>query len=341
MEKKYYREVNIMKGLAMLLAVIGHSLPDASKNFWIAGQGSFSEFLYHWIYSFHMAAFFCCAGFLFIPKIKSTNLGGGVILKRFKRLMIPYFFYSFSYLILKSQFALLADHPLEDNAFLLMFVGVSPSFGCWFLWVLFMISMLFVILRGFNIKIMLIISLALYLMAVMIGSEHFIGHVGDVMCCSLWFALGGLVGCNYDSFKGWLQKPWLGVGAFGCLTTLQLTLIDLIDKDLLILVSMAKTLCGIEMIYVLAVYLTNHHSKSIIYKFVNMIGNYCMDIYLLSMFVLVPMRILYVNFGLMNYINYYLYIVISVAVGIAIPYYASRFIVRKNKVMNKLLIGSC
>lgn len=37
--KKYYDEINLMKGLAMFLAVVGHALPDAANGFDIAGGG--------------------------------------------------------------------------------------------------------------------------------------------------------------------------------------------------------------------------------------------------------------------------------------------------------------
>jgi len=74
--KTYFKEVDLVKGFAMFLAVVGHSLPDAVKGFWIAGQDSFSEFLYHWIYSFHMPTFFLFAGFLFVPKLIGMPIGG-------------------------------------------------------------------------------------------------------------------------------------------------------------------------------------------------------------------------------------------------------------------------
>lgn len=71
-KKKYYSEITLLKGWCMLLAVIGHSLPDAVKGFHIAGENSVSEFMYYWIYSFHMATFFACAGFLMIPNLLSS-----------------------------------------------------------------------------------------------------------------------------------------------------------------------------------------------------------------------------------------------------------------------------
>lgn len=335
MGKKYYDEINILKGLAMLFAVVGHSLPDASKDFWIVGHHSFSEFLYYWIYSFHMAAFFSCAGFLFIPKIAKDEVGISIA-KRAKRLMIPYFFYSLSYLFMKSIFSSFADHPLEDNAFILMFFGVSPSYGCWFLWVLFMISLFFIALRNVEAKWLVLIALGLYLLSTFVGNNYLIGHIGDVMRHSLWFAIGGYVAVKYDRMKKYLKNLWLGMLAFASLTVLQFVNCGINSAILLMIF---KTMCGIEMVYSLSCFLTENYKNSLVYRGVKLIGDYCMDIYLLSMFVLVPMRILYVNFGMMNYINYYIYVLISVFVGIAIPYYLSKCFIRKNKILSMLLIG--
>ena len=70
-----------------------------------------------------------------------------------------------------------------------------------------------------------------------------------------------------------------------------------------------------------------------------LIGDNCMDIYMLSMYVLVPMRIIYVNLGLMNYVNYYVWVVIAAITGIVIPILLSKHIVSRNKYAKMLLIG--
>ena len=83
-----------------------------------------------------------------------------------------------------------------------------------------------------------------------------------------------------------------------------------------------------------------HMSRdNLAYKLAKLIGKYCMDIYLLSMFVLVPLRIVFVNLGVMNYVNYYLYVMFSVVLGVVIPWAVSNYVVRKNKVLSALLIG--
>lgn len=320
----------------MFLAVVGHSLPDASKGFNIIGESSFSEFLYHWIYSFHMPAFFFCAGFLFIPKLPYKKYVD-VVYKRFNRLMIPYFFYSLTYLLLKTMLGSFADHPLVDNALLMMLLGISPSFGCWFLWVLFFISIIYLSIRHLNPKWMFVVGILLFIASYVLDHTWLPGNISRVFNGSLWFALGGLVATYYDDLKHICSKQICGIVGLCLLTFLQF--IHTQDMAVQCFLNVLKTLSGILTIYVLAYLLMDKYLKSWVYKAIKMIGDYCMDIYLLSMFVLVPMRILYVNFGLMNYVNYYIYVIVAVFFGIWIPYIVSKYIVRRSKLLRILLIG--
>lgn len=80
-------------------------------------------------------------------------------------------------------------------------------------------------------------------------------------------------------------------------------------------------------------------TTSIVHKLFDVIGKYCMDVYMLSMYVLVPMRIIYVNFGVMKYINYYVWVGFAATTGILLPILVSKYVVRKNVVLKKLLVG--
>ena len=52
--KKHYKEIDIVRGIAVLIVLLGHSFPDAEEGFFPAPG-------YKWIfdlcYSFHMAVF--------------------------------------------------------------------------------------------------------------------------------------------------------------------------------------------------------------------------------------------------------------------------------------------
>lgn len=72
-----YREFNFFKGVGIYLVVLGH-MGDLNTN------------VIHFIYSFHMPLFFFVSGF-FYKKDTIQNF----LLKRGKRILIPYFFFSF------------------------------------------------------------------------------------------------------------------------------------------------------------------------------------------------------------------------------------------------------
>ena len=58
------REIDIAKGIGILLVVLGHAVPDAN----IGIQNKFWATAFNWIYSFHMALFMAMAGVLFFRK---------------------------------------------------------------------------------------------------------------------------------------------------------------------------------------------------------------------------------------------------------------------------------
>ena len=321
----------------MLLAVVGHSLPDVTKGFNIIGEASFSEFLYHWIYSFHMATFFACAGFLMLPKLSAQINVKEQLHKRFMRLMVPYFFYSFLYLAMKTIFGAIADHPLSDNALLGLFLGDSPCFGAWFLWTLFVISVIVILMRKLPLSLILVVALCMCIANVFVpDGELFIG-VKRVLSNMVWFVSGGVFGVYYQYITKWSKPMGLAIIGISLLTILQFVHFEKCST-MTVLLPYIKGLAGMIGSWGLMMFV-KPYTESSIRKLMKLIGDNCMDIYMLSMYVLVPMRIIYVNLGLMNYVNYYVWVVIAAITGIVIPILLSKHIVSRNKYAKMLLIG--
>lgn len=167
-----YNEIDLTKGFAIILAVFGHAAPDAVKGFWIVGTDSLSASLHYLVYSFHMALFFACSGFLLYPKL--GNSGGALsgISKRFRRLMVPYFFLSLVYLCAKFFGGSLADNQLTSNPFVAILFGSSPCFGAWFLWCLFVMTMVVLCFKKINIWILFVISVLLSYIPIEYGQNY-------------------------------------------------------------------------------------------------------------------------------------------------------------------------
>lgn len=326
----YLEEIDLAKGFAILLAVIGHSFPDAEIGWIIAGEPSFASFSMHWIYSFHMAVFFMFAGFLFIPRINKSDVKASVE-KRCKRLLVPYLFYSLIYVVLKTVGSTVANHPLTDNVFLQISTGVSPAGGCWFLWVLFMISMVCLLLRKLGAWGIFAVSVVMFFLY-QYDHSWMIGKIYEIFVRMIWFALGGIIALYFDEGKKITHNPFVGLIAFCVLTGLQC-------MPATWYVNIIKTVSGIIMTCSLAYGIIKYANGSWLHKGMKLMGDYCMDIYLLSMLVVIPMRILYINFGLSNYIPYYPWVAIVSVMGVLVPVLASKYAVRKYKWSKLLMIG--
>jgi len=119
--------IDIAKGLAMLLVIIGHC--------------SYSEKeLVGWLYSFHMPLFFALSGFTFRPD-KYKNLSNVIAVKG-RQLILPYFYFSF--LLWGLSFLLLDGLKLEYRH-INELIGIVLSnrlsdyfFSLWFLTTLFL-----------------------------------------------------------------------------------------------------------------------------------------------------------------------------------------------------------
>lgn len=334
--KKRILEIDIAKGFAIILAVIGHAFPDAVKGFWIAGKDSLAASVEGFIYSFHMPLFFMCSGFLLFPKLS----GGGTnnqVKSRFKRLMIPYLFLSFLYLLAKMKGGALAATQLGDNPVVGILFGNSPCFGAWFLWSLFFISIIVLGLRKVNIWTLFFVFFAVSY--VQLGLSDTYKGLQSILSSTLWV----VIGCLLRKYYGIISKRinWL-VFIISLILILIIHIYNVVNLDDYIIykISLAiiKTLAGITASFSLCFILAKC-PENILVKGLKVCGDYCMDIYILSMFVLVPLRILYVNVGIMNYIPYWPWLIIASVLGVILPIGLSKYIVRKIKLLRILLIG--
>ena len=327
--KTYYEEIDIVKGFAIFLAVLGHSFPDAEKGWYIIGQDSFAHFVMEWIYSFHMPVFFMFAGFLFIPRTGRFDIKTN-LLKRFKRLMVPYLFFSLIYILGKTIGSSVANHPLSPNYFVDMLFGKSPAGGCWFLWVLFVMSVVCVLAKKLGTYWLFVMSILMYILYY-IDKSWMIGKIDLVFYDFIWFALGGVLAKHYVPTKKILDRAYIGILAFLLLTCLQFC-------NCFWLTNVLGVLSGIIMLYCFSTRIAEQ-KKGLFRSVMKGLGKYCMDIYIISMLVVIPLRILYTYFHLYVYIPYYVWVGVVTFLGCVIPILVSKHFVRKRKWLNLLVLG--
>lgn len=144
--------VDNAKSLGVFLVILGHV--------WSAPPE-----LLKWIYSFHMPAFFILSGYFFDPDKVKRNGRASYMLRRAKRLMVPYMFFGFACAVPW----ILAGKGVSQFQFFKRIVGTLYSvptldfnFNCtpiWFLSCMVCVSVIAVALIGFPKKVRIILSI--------------------------------------------------------------------------------------------------------------------------------------------------------------------------------------
>ena len=133
METKRFSQIDICKGIGIVLVVLGHALKQTGSS------NTAVRAIISVIYSFHMPLFFMLSGFV---SIKILGLADrkqrfSYIGQRARRLLIPYAVMSLLYIPLKiamSSYAIV-PYTLQDTWRIL--IGDSPNTAVWFLFILF------------------------------------------------------------------------------------------------------------------------------------------------------------------------------------------------------------
>ena len=159
-KKKRIVYLDIAKGIGMILVLLGHLQNDT-----VFSYSPYILSLCSWIFSFHMALFFIISGILIAVKGENETDLRIFIRKRFKSVMVPYFWFSLIYIFIV-LYSLLIDKvvPLKTLFIQLWYVlGMYGMNVLWFLPALFAGEILFVFLtqRFKNNKSILIILLLL------------------------------------------------------------------------------------------------------------------------------------------------------------------------------------
>lgn len=136
-ENRRIREIDILRGLAAVLMILGHSFitypVDISRVPWCAAIG-------HFIYTFHMELFFVLAGVVY----KCINYKE-FVQSKLKRLIVPYALFGGIALVMKAIGGSLVNRytPIVDGLFRYLFCGGNY----WFIYTLFIILVLYPLLE--------------------------------------------------------------------------------------------------------------------------------------------------------------------------------------------------
>lgn len=329
-KKQYFNEINIMRGMAVLCVVIGHSF-NPTETPTILG------FIKSFVYCFHMPAFFFISGFLEGDKRRSIGEKKQAIIKKARRLMIPYFFLTVVTAVLKMLFGVFARNPLNYSTIVVdVLIGRNnPNGGLWFLYALFVISFFGIIFDMMDRLILMSIMFVIYILNLFIFKQS--GYIIGFFFSYAWiYFMGSVVRKNiYDRVK----KSKLVISMSGISLTIAISIgyialayIRIYEVQTWILSSVI-TVIGVFLLFIISVQIEQHQCEK---KLWMLFGDYGMDIYMIGYYV---QQAIYVIVGKILGCNYLIYAWLMLILGLIVPVILSKYIVRKSRVLLMLVLG--
>lgn len=315
--RPYYSQIDALKGIAVFLVVLGHSIILYPIDL---HQNDICLFVFNWLSSVHMPLFFVISGFCFSYQGKY----GPYIRKKVKRLLIPYTVFNLIDMIPRYLFPGLVNRPrgIEESLRKIVFNGGEY----WFLYTLFIIFLIYPfmykLVRGSRYK--LLGSLFL-LLAAKYYLPYSVFTLNSVINYLFYFSIGVLIkeifGGNIFTVK------------FHPLKMFALTLLLLIVWVALLRIHLPYTntisaLIGITTMYIIA------QSDAVVNIF-ERFGKYSLQLYLLNGYFLVISRTIIVS--VLGVYNPVVIIVFNMLVDFFISYIFIKYLCERIKAVRMLM----
>lgn len=199
---------DIAKAICMILVVVGHYVPDYSPTWYVD--------IHDVIYTFHMPLFMFASGYIYMATKRDIPYKD-FLLKKVKRLMVPYFSVSAIIISIKllTERHAYVQNPVTVHSYFKLFYEPEAGAFLWFIWALWW---MFVLVPLFKTKK---IRLALFGVAVIL---HYVPNLlPEYFCLSqfqnmlLYFMLG-VVCWDWKETLSTLSKvpSWLVYCIFIC-----------------------------------------------------------------------------------------------------------------------------
>lgn len=192
--------LDIAKAICIVLVVIGHCLPENAPNWY--------QQIVDFIYKFHMPLFMFASGYIYMATLKPELGYRDFVIKKFNRIMIPYFAISIIIIGLKllGNNFLYVHSPVSWKAFIGMLYYPTAGFFLWFCWALFII---FIIIRLCNsnkirFHILFCISLILYFLPIKLPEIFCLSRIQMMF---IYFMLGIEAVIFKDKIKNITNSP--------------------------------------------------------------------------------------------------------------------------------------
>lgn len=314
--KKRYIEIDYLKGMAVILMILGHSI--AGRNLGMENNRICST-VYDFIYSFHMSLFFAASGFLY----KSVDNYFSYIRKKAQRLLIPYGFFCLAIIFIRM---VLPGFTVEEASSKELLLSILLYGGnLWFLYVLFFIFLVFPLLDGIINKVKYGGGIILLLLTIL---ECFIPNiklfeVSDLLFYFIPFTVGRifrLTNC-YDRLKNIKYKNIYIICGLLIHIILFAVCVHLNIDCIKRLISAIVSLVGCFWIFLMACEIRWDKARYSLSE----LGSYSLPLYLFNGYFIAASRILLKVLGIHNII---IIIISHFVMGLIINYWFCRLMLK-------------
>lgn len=276
--------LDTFRGMAIVLMVFGHVLGGLMTTPYVTGTAGYRP-IYDWIYSFHMPALFWASGILMDASLCSRGTRKFVVEKA-RTLMYPYLVWG----ILSQVISLLAQGYVntEYDPKRLWRMLYDPSAGMWFLYTLFLLSVvygLFWKVPGRRIAFFLLtvagFAIFIYYQGALPPGLHQVAYYG------IYLSLGIIIGKRaIDAARQWPLSVLILIGMVGFTA---MTLIRIvIEPD--ITIGLVLALLGTIGLFGLSAFVARI-GQGVVQKFLAICGVNTLEIYMVHTYTSVPFRI--------------------------------------------------
>ena len=342
--KKINGYVDFLKGIAIILVVFGHCIQYGSGLNYLNNELFFDNWLFKFIYSFHMPLFMLVSGYLFYFSMLKYTFEKN-IRRRFTLLILPIFSWSLVALVLK-----LYTIESFDVITLVKFVLSNFINSLWFLWAIFFSSMVVLIGKKY-LKDSLVFYLLVFLLTFVTPDMFILKATYKFMYP--FFIAGYFFHKKYreksDLFKN--VNPWGKKSLVTVVSILFLGMLLFFNKEHYIytsgytivknglsfeqlLIDLYRSIIGLfGSVFVILIsfrwYKPNKITNTISY-----LGKNSLGIYIISGYLSIACSYLFESLSTANYLLISLQSIVTIVISIGVTY-----ILKKQKLLNAILFG--
>lgn len=324
--KEKIKWLSILQGWSMLLVVIGHVVLTDNM---FDNNYPLSSYIYCIIYSFHMPLFIFISGWLLnYTCIKKNRPYIKMIKSKAERLLIPFYTFTIITMVIKIILSSFVKHPINSNELINTFILYSsnPLKALWFIVVLFIMLLgypiyVWMIKSKLREAIMLLIALYIYFFA---PNDIYLFFFNKFKYLYFFFLLGIIIS-NHRIIEQMKLFP-----TTICSVCLFIFFNILNAETYIIGINFINNVTGILFSICICLYIEKLRPSSF-----SSFRDYTFQIYLISMFPQMALRIIYMQFDLKSF--YIVIFILSIILGLYIPTFISKFCLNNPTKLNKYI----